>query len=147
MLHAACLPGNRPHRVEVGHRPLHRLRRPAPRWTVPRRAAPPHHTRDCALRAFPSWCAGSLVHQESRPHPAGWRQAHPAWVRRNTQRFSAPLSPRHRPHPRSCRRLLPLCLQPGPCRTNAAGALLLSWLKPSATSSVRLLSRAPPDRR
>ncbi len=76
----ACL-GTAPHRVEVGHRSLHRLRRTAPRRASPPRMAPPHHTGDRSLRASPSWRAGSPGHQETRSHPTGWRQAHPARVR------------------------------------------------------------------
>ena len=57
--------------VEVGHRSLHGLRRPAARWASPPRMAPPHHTGDRSLRASPSWLAGSPGYQELGRIPQG----------------------------------------------------------------------------
>ena len=104
-----------PHRIgwRLGIARLHRLRRPAPRRTPSPRVAPPHHTGDRSLRAPPSWRAGSPGHQETRPHPAGWRQAHPAWLRRDPQRPSARPPPRFRFPSRSRGRPFPLHLRRG----------------------------------
>ena len=106
----ACL-GAAPHRVEVGHRPLHRLRCPATRRTPPPRVAPSHHTGDRPLRACPPRRAGSPGHQETRPPPCGMRQAHPAWLRRDPQRPSARPPPRFRFPSRSRGRPFPLHLR------------------------------------
>ena len=127
--HLRCTPvfrlGATPHRVAVGHRPFHRLRRPAPCRTPPPRVAPSHHTGDRALRACPPWLAGSPGHQETRPHPAGWRQAHPARLRRDPQRSSARPPPRFRFPPCGRGRPFPLRLRPGPAgRTRRDGCRL-----------------------
>ena len=78
----ACL-GAAPHRVEVGHRPLHRLRCPAPRRTPPPRVAPPHHTGDRPLRACPS-----------RTRWFTWTSRNSAASRRVAASASCPGSPR-----------------------------------------------------
>ena len=59
---------------------------------------------------------GALVHLDIKklgPHPAGWRQAHPAWLRRDPQRPSARPPPRFRFPSRSRGRPFPLHLRRG----------------------------------
>ena len=107
----ACL-GTAPHRMEVGHRPFHRLRRPTPRRTSSPRVAPPHHTGGrfaTSILVLARWFTWTSRNSVASRRVAG--SGTPARVRRDAQRSSARPSPRFRLHPRSSRRLLSLCLR------------------------------------
>ena len=132
----ACL-GAAPHRVEVGHRPLHRLRRPAPRRTPPPRVAPSQHPGDRFATSMPA-----------RARWFTWTSRNSAASRRVGASASCPASRRPTavlsaaPASVSTSSTWPWMTTPAmptsrPCRTNAARLLppSLSGLWP--TSSAR----------
>ena len=139
--HLRCTPvfrlGATPHRVAVGHRPLHRLRRPAPRRTPPPRVAPSHHTgRSCATsmparaRWFTSTSRNSVASRRvaasascpASPRPTAVLSAAPASVSISSMWpwTTIPATPTSRP-----------------CRTNAARLLLPSSSGRWPTSGAR----------
>ena len=158
-------PGAAPHRVEVGHRPLHRLRCPAPRRTPPPRVAPSHHTGGrSSLPSMPARgaCLVQILDIEKSPGQlgripqGGGKRILPDFA----ETHSGPqrgryFPPRFRFPSRSRGRPLPLHLRRGLSgRPKARGALLppsLSGLWPTsrntALSVVRdARRRAHPDR-